>query len=579
MSRATVTIATPHQSRSVGRLLLVAGLFGAGALTIAACGGRSGAPPATGPAATLTAPRVTPGSLEGAQLLGDTPQKALRLGAGPLAIVASGPMNEGERLGAFVEVPAEACVLVYGRASPSLEDIDLAAFAEEGNPVAVDEGPDPKPTLLLCPPHPNRIYVAAHAASGEGLCAVAAQLVPRERAAELGRAVGARGAAGGPPRTPEAWPGLDDQVRAHRASVGGTWEEQRRVAVAADTRSVAAVAFSVEEAGCTDALVVPDEELALIDVEVLDGEGRLVARAKDSGPSRSVTLCSPIAMSGSLQVRPHVGRGLVAVVVAKSKRDGARELATRPEVGWVAPAQPLDATRAARNATLAKAGYGAASSSQNGQLQLGRRATVPVDLAPGGCTRLDVVAGAPLALVEASVWDDAGALLASADGVSDAALFACGKGKARVDLATRGRPGPYGLLLRPERWKDPAFAAHPLAAGRMLGRATSGPSALLEGTSGAVRHVALDATHQTNQSIAVPIAQCVRVAIGVEGEGTGLEARLFDATSGDELDRSHGGNAAAVRACSGTSARTLRLQLRATAGKLDAVVGERFSKE
>lgn len=553
----------------VTALLLAAAALG--------CGPKAPAARAPVVATPLGAPRVALGALQAAPLLGDLPARASRLGAGPLAIVASGPMSEGERLGAFVEIPADQCLLAYGRASSSLEDIDLAAFAEEGNPVAVDEGPDPKPTLLLCPPHPARVYVAAHAASGEGLCVVGAQLVPKDHAVEVGRAAGARGQNGTAPRTPEAWPGLDEQVRVHRTAIGGSWEEQRRVAIAADTRAVSAVAFNVDEGGCSDALVVPDDDVAVVDVDVLDAEGRLIARAKDGGPARSVTVCSPTAVNGSLQVRPHVGRGLVAVVVARTKAGAARDLLTRPEVAWVAPSQPLEATRAARNAALAKAGYAAASSSQNGQLQLGRRATVPVELTgAAGCTRIDIVAGAPLALVEAAVWDDAGALLATAEGTGDATLFACGKGKARVDLGARGRPGPYAVLTRAERWKDPAFATHALAASRMLSRAAIGPLGLHEGT-GAVKHAVLDASHQYVQSATIASGQCLRVSIGVEGEGTGIEARLFDTVSGDELDRSHGQTAASVRACAASAPRNVRLEAKATAGKLDAVIGDRTS--
>lgn len=542
---------------------------------LAACAAKPPAAPPPGPAAPLGPPKVTPGALQAAPLLGDMPARAQRLGAGPVAIVASGTMTEGERLGAFVEVPADACLLAYGRASPSLDDIDLAAFAEEGNPVAADEGPDPRPTLLLCPPHPSRVYVAAHAASGEGLCVVAAQIVPKDRAAELGRVVGARGSVAGPPRTPEVWPGLDDVVRTHRTVIGGTWEEVRRVALAADARAPSAVSFTVEENGCSDAFIVPDDDVAVIDVDVLDGEGRLVARAKDGGPTRSVTLCSPVLLNGSIQVRPHVGRGLVAVVVAKTKKDTAREIMTKADIAWVAPSQPLEATRAARNALLAKVGYGAAASSQAGQLQLGRRATVPVDLSQGTCTRIDVVAGAPLAMVEGAVWDDAGALLAAAEGASDATMFACGKGKARVDLGTRGRPGPYAVLTRPERWKDPAFFAHPLAASRMLGRAASGPSGLHEGAPGSVKHAVLDAAHQHVQNTSVPAGHCLRVAVGVEGEGTGLEARVYDTTNNEEIDRSHGQSAIALRACAGGQTRSLRIEMHATAGRLDAVIGER----
>jgi hypothetical protein len=67
----------------------------------------------------------------------------------------------------------------------------------------------------------------------------------------------------------------------------------------------------------------------------------------------------------------------------------------------------------------------------------------------------------------------------------------------------------------------------------------------------------------------------VRVAIGVEGDGTGIEARLFDAVNGEEIDRAHGQNAVALHTCADNATRTLRIEARATAGKLDAIIGER----
>lgn len=544
------------------------------AFVVVACGSRPAPPPpkvAGGPPAQ---PRIVEGGLEARPLLGDLPARASKLGAGPLAIVASGPMGEGERLGAFVEVPRDSCLLAYGRASASLEDIDLAAFADEGNPVAVDEGPDPRPTILLCPPHPDRVYVAAHAAAGEGLCVIGAQLVPRDKALELARAVGAHG---GTARSAESWPGLEEQIRGHRTAIGGTWEEQRRVATPVDSRAVSAVAFTVEEGGCADALVIPDADVSVIDVEVLDGESRLVARAKETGIVRSVTVCSPIAINGTLQVRPHVGRGVVAVVVSKAKADSARELHTKPDVAWAAPTTTVEQARNARNAALTKVGYAAPSTTQNGQLQLGRRLTIPVDLPKDACSRIDVVGGAPTALVDAAIWDDTGALLASGDGIDGATLFACGKGKARVDLAVRGRPGPYSLLVRPERWKDASFAAHPLAAGRMLARAATGAPSLHDGTPSVVKHVTLDATHQFVHPTTIPAGQCLRVAIGAEGEGTGLDLRVLDVGDGEELDRSHGQTSAAVRACAPAgNTRNVKIEARASAGKLEAIFAGRL---
>lgn len=538
-----------------------------------ACGGQGGANVPQTRIGLDTPPRVFQGPLEVRPLLGEVPARAARLGAGPLAIVASGPVSEGERFGAFVEVPSSSCLLLYARSSASLEDIDLAALADEGNPVAVDETRDAKPTLLICPPHPDRVYAAVHAATGEGLCVIAAQLVPQDRAEAVGRAVGAHGAA---PKSPETWPGLDDRVRAHREALGGTWEEQRRAAVPVDSRAPSAVAFAIEEGGCSDALVVPGDDVAVVDVDVLDGEGRVVARAKDSASVRSVTVCSPIGMAGSLQVRPHVGRGLVAVVLAKTGAATAHDMLTRPEIAWVASGQPLEVARAGREKILRRAGYGGPTGAHAGQLQLGRRTTVPVEIAPGACARVDVVAGAPLALVEAAMWDDAGALLATGDGADGAVLFACGKGKARVDLGTRGRPGPFALTVRSERWMDPVFARYPLAASRMLSRLAGGVASSHEGKPGAVKRATLESARRYLHDANLGAGQCLRVAVGVEGEGTGLDVHMFDAVTGDELDRSHGQFSASVRACSGRAARSLRIEARASAGRLDAVVGERL---
>ncbi len=327
----------------------LASVLAAGALVplLGACAGRASSR-TNAPGGTRDAPRVIAGPLEVRPLLGDLPTRAAQLGAGPLAIVASAPMAEGERVGAFVEVPRDACLLAYARSSPSLEDIDLAAFGEEGNPIASDEGPDPRPTVLICPPHPDRVYVAAHAAAGQGLCVIAAQLVPRDRAELVGRAVNAHGAS---PKSPETWPGLEDKVRAHRTGTGGIWEEQRRVALAVDARAVSTVAFAIEEEGCADALIVPDDDVAVVDVDVLDGDGRLIARAKESLPVRSVTVCSHGAVPGSLQIRPHVGRGLVAVVIAKAKGDTVREMLARPEIAWVASSQPACASVSAPHIT------------------------------------------------------------------------------------------------------------------------------------------------------------------------------------------------------------------------------------
>jgi hypothetical protein len=345
-----------------------------------------------------------------------------------------------------------------------------------------------------------------------------------------------------------------------------------------DARVPTYISLPIEADQCVDAVIVPDADVALLDVEAFDGEGRVMARAREGMGPRALTVCSPNSMPGSLSVRPHVGRGLTAVVLARARGEVARDLSARPEVAWTAGTQPLEAARSARNALLAKGGYGAPLAATTGMLVLGRRVSVPLDVKAlgGGCARIDVVAGAPLALIEARVWDDAGALLASAEAASSLALFACARGAVRLELETRGRPGPFAVSLREERWKDAAFAAHPLAASRMLARAAAGPDMLLDGKEAPVRALSLDASRVIRWTEGIAAGRCVRVTIGVQGDGAGIELRALDPADGSDLDRSEAAHAVTVRACAPAgAAREARFEVRASAGHVDAIVGER----
>jgi len=188
-----------------------AALVGALVVTAGGCGlwHRATAPSATGPAKPA-APAVTQGELDPRTLLGDLPVRAARLGAGVPSMVTADEANENDWVGAFVDVPRDECLLGYARASSTIDDVDLAVYADDGAQLAADEGRDVHPTLLLCPPHPDRVYVAAHVALGEGFVVVAAQLVPKDRALIVARALGARGGIEEGPRVAESWPGLED---------------------------------------------------------------------------------------------------------------------------------------------------------------------------------------------------------------------------------------------------------------------------------------------------------------------------------------------------------------------------------
>jgi hypothetical protein len=554
------------------------GLF-VGALALVACSGLA-APgsPAMPARAPLPAPHVAAGALDARALLGELAARAVRLGAGAPSLVASAQAIDNGWVGGFVDVPRDDCILGYARGASSIDDVDAAIYSEEGTTLAVDEGRDVHPTVLMCAPHPDRVYLAAHVVEGEGLVAVGAQLVPRDRAVIVARALGARGLAGQGSRPADAWPGLDEAVRAHRDELGGAWQEFRRVALTVDARMPTFVSLPIDAQGCVDVVIVPDEDVALLDIEAIDDQGRVVARAKEGGGPRALTVCSPSQVAGTLSVRPHVGRGLAAVVLARAPGDVSRDLAALPDVAWVAPPQPLEKTRSARNALLAKSGYEAPVSTASGTLTVGRRISMPLDLKAlaGACGRIDVVAGAPLALVDARVWSDSGALLASADAAASLALFACGGTPAHLELETRGRAGPFAITLRPERWRDPLFEAHPLAASRMLARAATGPDALLDGKEIVTRELALNGERLTSWSETIPAGRCLRATIGAQGDGAGIEVRVFEGS--DEIDRSEAAHAASVKACaSPEAARGVRIEARTSAGHVDAVLGERTS--
>jgi hypothetical protein len=552
------------------------GVEAAAAFVLAGCAIFGRSPAGSGKSTPLPAPHVVAGALDPQSLLGDLPARATRLGAGTPSLVTSAEAVDNEWVGGFVDVPAQDCLLGYARGASSIEDVDVAVSSDEGTQLAVDEGRDIHPTVLLCPPHPDRVYVAAHVVEGEGLVAVGAQLVPGERARVVARALGARGSLADGPRPAEAWPGLDDAVRVHRLELGGTWEEFKRVALSVDERLPTYVAFPIETDQCVDAVIVPDEDIALLDVEAIDGEGRILARARDGPGPRWLTVCSPSAMAGTLSVRPHVGRGLAAVVLARARGEVAGDLAARPEMAWAAAQQPVATVRHALDTLLAKGGYRDPVASTAGTLALGRRVSIPLEIKTlgGACARVDVMAGAPLGLLEASVWNDAGELLGSGEGSTSLALFACSRKAARLELETRGRPGPFAVTVRPERWRDAAFVAHPLAASRMLARSAAGGDLLVDAKRVPARDFSLDAAHEVSWTESVAAGRCLRVTAGAQGDGAGLDLRASTPDSTD-VDRCQAAHAVSVRACAvGDESRSVRFDLRASAGRLDVVVGE-----
>src|SRR5689334_5378696 len=159
------------------------------------------------PSATSVA--VTAGQLDGTRWLARDAEVAVGLGASPLQVAVTDIAGDGDRVGGFVTIPVEQCVLAYARGSQGIEDLDLYAYSDDGTTLAADEASDPQPAIVICPPHPARAYLIARVASGRGVVSIGVHTLPPSTAAQIGKALGARGRPGEEMGRIEAWPGLD----------------------------------------------------------------------------------------------------------------------------------------------------------------------------------------------------------------------------------------------------------------------------------------------------------------------------------------------------------------------------------
>ncbi|MFO0637740.1 MAG: hypothetical protein U0183_00910 [Polyangiaceae bacterium] len=532
-----------------------------------------GSAPAPKPPPAIAPPKVEPGSIDVLSLVGDAPKRAVANGAGPHAIVAVGLVGEGQRLGAFVEASDDSCLLAYARGASAVEDLDLFALTDDGSPLALDESPDPRPAILVCPPRPRRFYLALQAANGEGMAVLVAHRVPKARARAVAVALGARGALGVMARA-EAFPGLEDAIRARRAALGGTWEESKRGSVAVDTHAPSFVAITAGAGDCFDVLVLPNDDVGLVEVELLDDEGRLVARARGPGETRGVVVCTEDPFAGTLRLRSHLGQGVCGYVLSRAPASYAKEAAVRPEVALHGVPLPLADAEKARNDALGRAGFAAPTTTSRGAL-VGAKIVSKTEVLKAACSRIDLVGGSPLRRGAVTAWSDAGKLLGEGDGLLGGVAYVCASGKARIDIEARGAGGPFALTVRPLPWSAPELVGAPLAASRMLSRASSGPNELFDGTAVGVRALSLSDTSLASSTEDVPAGACLGAYLGMEGAASGVTLRAVDEKSQDELDRAHGESSAGVRACAGPKGARVRFEARTSSGTAKAVLGLR----
>jgi hypothetical protein len=510
-------------------------------------------------------------------LLGKDVRSASALGASEPRLGLASAGIPGDSLGAFLELPSNECALVLARGSSTVQDLDLFAFAEDGSVLTSDESVAPDAKLLLCPPLPSRAFVSGRLAAGFGLYAVSAQAFDPGRVSVLSRRFGVSSSpASGPQELDSSWPGLDVTLAEHRRRLGGHWESLRKVALPLDPRLYVNLSTTVNAGSCLDVLVMPSNEVAYLELEVLEANGRWIGSARARGTERDLMVCSSETRELSIRCRPHAGRGLAALVISRSSSGAIGELASDAARFDLRPAGTLDQLRALNAAHLAKSGYGKATVVREGQLEPERRTSLTLPLARG-CARIDVISAAPVQSLGAWLWDTQGRLISEELRGVNSTLFACGAAtNARLDLETLSRGGAFSVEVRQSAALPALAERYRLATSRLLNVLVARghlPSlaSLPELHASEVSENAL-----IRQRLQLLAGHCLEFSAALDEEASGLEIRLFENATGttgeaaiDDAEMGYGAHAASARICAVKPARdrVLSAELRANVGR------------
>jgi hypothetical protein len=510
-------------------------------------------------------------------LMGSDLRAARQIGASEPRLGLAGLGIPGDSLGGFLSLPADACAFVLARGSSGVQDLDLFAFGDDGSVLASDESAARDAVLLFCPPQPARAFISGRVSAGFGLFGVSAQLLAPDQAGALSRRFGVVSRQPAQPQELDSnWPGLDEHLAEHRRRLGGTWESVRKIALPLDPRLYVHVSASVEAQGCVDLLVSPSEDVAHLELEVLEANGRWIGTGQARAANRDLMVCSSEKRELTIRCRPHAGRGLAALVISRLSAGTASELSSHAARFDLRPQGELVDLRAAHAAQLEAAGYGKAIWLRAGQLEPERRKSVPLTLLRG-CSRIDVLSAAPVQSLRTWLWDADGRLLSEGQRGSQSTLFACGPASsARLDLESVARGGAFAAELRHSPALPPLAERYRTAAARLL--ATLAARGLLPSLA---RLPDLGSSELVEDQLSrVPLrvraGQCLAFSAALDRGTSGLEVRLFenDAASpgepaAEELEVAYGAHAVSVRICAVKPARErlFTAELRANVGR------------
>ncbi len=519
--------------------------FGCLALLVATLG--CGAGPAVGPQGQPSLRQGTPP--DGKPLLQADTARARSEGAGQTRVIAVQAATPGDRVSGTLIVPEDQCVLLLARVSDSIDDVDLFAYSDAGEVLGSDERPDKEPSLLLCPPHPKRVYVVARVASGHGLVAVGGQLVAPKRAELAARAVGHHK----PSTEASVWSYFESERAAHRSELGSPWQDLRRAALPVEISAPTLSSLSFEAGQCLDVFVAPSAEVSHLDVALIDADGRTLGRATSQGRNRNLQICAGRPAQLTLEVRPHLGRGLVALLVSQANAKDVR--ASEGTIRYLTETtEELPAAVETARVLNKRLGLPLGKKLFESSAAVGRSVSHDIDV-PAGCSRVDLVLGKPARGVTARLWNSAGDLVAETSGDPSARLFACGSAaRYRLDVEAEVRPGPFAVFLSPDPKAASALRGEPLAAGRLLALLTSRGVTRGRQLAG-VDRLELSETHLVRRQLDVPPGRCLDIGLGASADVGALELALRGRSTADGsampalLGVARGPRAVALRQC------------------------------
>ncbi len=487
-------------------------------------------------------------------------RRAQDAGADPARILVAEAGAVGDRFSSVVEVDEHDCLLVMARASEKVADLDLYTYSEDGTVLEVDDRPDAKPSILICPPHPRHIYVTARIATGQGTVAIGAHRVALERSSPVRHALRIDSSSKTSELSELPQPDLEARVLAHHQEIGGKWITVAQSAITVDSRVPTVSGLLIQENTCLDMLVVPGPQVFALDIELLDSKGRTLGRAPVADRERWLIACSRERRPITLQIRPHEGYGSVVLLISRGTLEMGHSTRRALELS---ESQTLESLVAQKHKALDLLGYPRPNAL--GQLWLERgfehRLSATNDR---GCTRFDVFSGSPSSGVQARVYTPNGELLTADGDLQHFPMLACLPGKFTLVMEANGRGGPLLVEQRREIAKNPSAVNFPRAAARSFKRAWNLGLAQSLGQFTSLESTLLADERAWEREITLEPAQCMAYFMALDGDAAGIDLRIIDIETGEIVGGEQHPDAAHAEVCAPTGGKPHSYRLRAT---------------